>query len=567
MGWIMSTLASIGTAALALFLFVICLPRCVMRRVGRWSRLEEETPSTNASANTSTTVMSKSEQPYTHPSYKSEEHIEVVVVDDNGLGTIPSQREVDPTRRDLISTGQPHQPQHEMPPNVFSEFDPFHVVVGRGLDQETLHEAGMAGRGSNNDSTGFASDHLQQSSEMLARVQSEQVRLNLDLKSVETLTESAKIGPKSPFMNPTTEGGVPFPAVPPPKLELSLHRTKSAPSAPLMDQVEPLDPELAIAGQVEAKKTHVICGAACDIGQRSSMEDAHAVALDLARQGTPSVINALVGVFDGHSGARTSEFMAEKFAGFVSEEGGCPASAMESAFGRCERELWARYDDGGATDASGTTALVAMVVEDRIHVGNVGDCRAVLCRDGRAEQITRDHKPANEKERVVAAGGYLDGEQYLNGEIGVSRALGDCHLEAEKIKKRDGTGPLIALPEMHTQEVTQGSEFLVIGSDGVWDVISNQRASDMVRKLLVEGATPEKAALELVDEAKLQGSRDNITVAVMALRPLPLPPRKAPPRKLRNSRLRLASRSMLDVKGALEQAESEPVRRPLDMDL
>lgn len=68
-------------------------------------------------------------------------------------------------------------------------------------------------------------------------------------------------------------------------------------------------------------------------------------------------------------------------------------------------------------------------------------------------QVTHDHKPGNERERILAAGGFLDGEQYLNGEIGVSRAIGDFHLQAEGIKKLDGSGPLIAVPEIHSQVV------------------------------------------------------------------------------------------------------------------
>ncbi|RVW54006.1 putative protein phosphatase 2C 57 [Vitis vinifera] len=72
-------------------------------------------------------------------------------------------------------------------------------------------------------------------------------------------------------------------------------------------------------------------------------------------------------------------------------------------------------------------------------VANAGDCRAVLCRRGKAIEMSRDHKPvcSKEKKRIEACGGYVyDG--YLNGQLNVARALGDWHMEG--LKDVDG-GP------------------------------------------------------------------------------------------------------------------------------
>lgn len=58
-------------------------------------------------------------------------------------------------------------------------------------------------------------------------------------------------------------------------------------------------------------------------------------------------------------------------------------------------------------------------------VANAGDCRAVLSRQGKAVEMSRDHKPMSSKERrrIEASGGYVyDG--YLNGQLNVARALG-----------------------------------------------------------------------------------------------------------------------------------------------
>lgn len=66
-----------------------------------------------------------------------------------------------------------------------------------------------------------------------------------------------------------------------------------------------------------------------------------------------------------------------------------------------------------------------------VVVANAGDCRAVLCRNGKAFELSCDHKPfsPSEKARIVAAKGTVDGDGYLNGQLSVARALGNWHLE------------------------------------------------------------------------------------------------------------------------------------------
>ncbi|CAM9984539.1 unnamed protein product, partial [Sphacelaria rigidula] len=63
-----------------------------------------------------------------------------------------------------------------------------------------------------------------------------------------------------------------------------------------------------------------------------------------------------------------------------------------------------------------------------LHVANVGDCRAVLCRGGKAQAITLDHKPSvpSEAARIEAAGGFVSCGR-VNGILGVSRSFGDIH--------------------------------------------------------------------------------------------------------------------------------------------
>ena len=74
------------------------------------------------------------------------------------------------------------------------------------------------------------------------------------------------------------------------------------------------------------------------------------------------------------------------------------------------REAAAQQPAPGCVDElGGTTALVAMLLGDVLHVANIGDCRAVLCRrneDGQPEAIplSTDHTPELEMARINATG-------------------------------------------------------------------------------------------------------------------------------------------------------------------
>lgn len=73
-----------------------------------------------------------------------------------------------------------------------------------------------------------------------------------------------------------------------------------------------------------------------------------------------------------------------------------PSDALEAAFTRTDeqfrRELDARRmrrRGGGKDWHPGCTAVAALVTDAKLVVANAGDCRAVLCRKGKAVQITK----------------------------------------------------------------------------------------------------------------------------------------------------------------------------------
>ena len=135
----------------------------------------------------------------------------------------------------------------------------------------------------------------------------------------------------------------------------------------------------------------------------------------------------------------------------------------------------------------------------------MGDSRVVLCRGGKAVPLSIDHKPnrSDERQRIEAAGGIVAwaGTWRVGGVLAVSRAFGD------RLLKRY----VVAVPEIQDEALQPGDEFIVMASDGLWDVLSYQDAISLVRGM--QDAT--EMATRLAQEAYSRGTMDNISCVVV----------------------------------------------------
>jgi len=310
----------------------------------------------------------------------------------------------------------------------------------------------------------------------------------------------------------------------------------------------------------------VRCGACCDIGARRSMEDATLVEEDLLpliqsdREEKPAYA-ACMAVFDGHCGAEAAQFAQKHLLRNVLSGSWLAETeaAMHEAFGVTDQQI--RDDDACA--GTGTTAIMTLLVDRVLHVANLGDCRAVLCRAGKCLELSDDHRTHCERERnrIEAAGGFIE-DGYVNGIIAVTRALGDWD---SGLKESDsGHHILSAQPDYSSYHLGDEDEFAVIGCDGLWEVFSSQGAVDMARKSLRRYNDPQRCSEELVSEAKKRDSTDNISVVVVCFRTGPPAPAKCPSRQassestplrraLSNEALRTLLTSMSEHSPTLEE--------------
>ncbi|KAK4561939.1 hypothetical protein RGQ29_004691 [Quercus rubra] len=230
-------------------------------------------------------------------------------------------------------------------------------------------------------------------------------------------------------------------------------------------------------------------------------------------------------VFDGHGGIDAALFVRENILRFILEDSHfpiCVNKAIKSAFLRADHAF---ADAASLDSSSGTTALTALIFGRMMLIANAGDCRAVLGKRGKAVELSKDHKPDSfsERPRIEKLGGVVyDG--YLNGQLSVARAIGDWHMKDPE----GSSSPLSAEPELQDMVLNEEDEFLILGCDGLWDVMSSQCAVTIARKELMLHNDPERCSRELVREALKRNTCDNLTVVTVCFSPDPPPALEIP---------------------------------------
>lgn len=162
---------------------------------------------------------------------------------------------------------------------------------------------------------------------------------------------------------------------------------------------------------------------------------------------------------------------------------------------------------------SGTTMVGAVIKEKKLIVGNVGDSRLILVRGGCVVGQTQDHSIKNnaERQRIKAAGGtiingYAYGKNTHHG-LALTRSLGD-------VVSHDGQ-VISAQPDI-TEYLLQDGDYVILASDGYWDVVNNNETAQLLNNIQSLSAT--SLAEKLVSIAKDRASRDDITVLVICYR-------------------------------------------------
>mmetsp|Transcript_65930 Transcript_65930/g.97620 ORF Transcript_65930/g.97620 Transcript_65930/m.97620 type:complete len:367 (+) Transcript_65930:92-1192(+) len=313
-------------------------------------------------------------------------------------------------------------------------------------------------------------------------------------------------------------------------------------------------------------------------GRREYMEDSHVVIESLNSSSLTDT--SLFAVFDGHGSCFCARYASQvisrvlqstdEFASYERLETqserddpvgglGLLMKAIRNTFLTIDKELFGNVEKGGCT------ALVVVITPTHIVTANAGDSRVVLAKKRRknvchqngndsnskstdpvdissnrgtgskhkAMPLSFDHKPMDTREasRIKKAGGFVRGGR-VNGKLGVSRSLGDFKYKTFSPYDYDPLNDIVtALPEfVVTKRDNDIDEFIVLGSDGIWDIVSNGECSEIVyNSLRIKDSDPTTACEDLLDKCYDGGSRDNMTVIIIKMPGLiedTLPPQK-----------------------------------------
>ena len=249
-------------------------------------------------------------------------------------------------------------------------------------------------------------------------------------------------------------------------------------------------------------------------------------------------------VYDGHGGKGCSTYLRENLHNNIKE---FSTSGIKQAIQITEEKFkieQALKENGELNDSSGSCGIMAMIQGNKCIIANVGDSRLVLFKKGKAFFATEDHKPntETEKRRIKLAGGEIyqtitlfplrqNGKEIeppwrvLPGRLSVSRTFGD--IEAKETKFGGIPGVVLALPDITEIELDNEFNFMVIGCDGIFDVLSNEEILECIKIVLKEKNVKEikeddvhelcgDFAAMIVKGAIAKDSSDNVSCIVVA---------------------------------------------------
>ena len=204
-----------------------------------------------------------------------------------------------------------------------------------------------------------------------------------------------------------------------------------------------------------------------------------------------------------------------------------------------------------AFERAGSCAIIAFIIDDRCFIANVGDSRAILSAySGKAVyKLSRDFKPTDieEQNRILQNGGKVYYSHFrpdvgkvfavppsmstflandlgpcrvMPGRLSVSRALGDAQAKLPRL----GGNPnvIIAEPEIREFTLMKEYDFILLGSDGVFDKLTNREVANAAwRSALVEKdsgslhACALESAVATLKRAMNKKTFDNVSCALI----------------------------------------------------
>jgi len=249
-----------------------------------------------------------------------------------------------------------------------------------------------------------------------------------------------------------------------------------------------------------------------NIGYRLQMEDMSRVVDKFAGDNDKILFN----IFDGHGGYDVASYAKNRLPELLEKmlkENPNNSNQMEhiliNLFNEIDEEI--KYSED---EHVGSTATVVFITREKdgmnhskkvLYCANVGDSRCVIINSLGVKRISKDHKVSDpaETKRIISTGGVIFAGR-IYGQLILSRALGDFSL------KKHG---VISTPYVSKNIITEKDKYVVLASDGVWDVISDE---EMFR-LSLTISNSDEFVRKIITNSLMRGTQDNISCFVVKL--------------------------------------------------
>ena len=224
----------------------------------------------------------------------------------------------------------------------------------------------------------------------------------------------------------------------------------------------------------------------------------------LVNQDTVYISDTPVGVLpnlyivaDGMGGEKAGDDASKSLIGYmltyIEHTIKMPVTAIQGAIEYANANLFAEGSKNPNLSGMGTTVVAASIIDNTLHVFNVGDSRCYVLDENSISQITKDHSLV---EMLVSKGEITrESAEYKENKSKITRAVG----AEERI--------LIDSFEVDLA----GNEYVLLCSDGLTNMVDDRK----IFNIISSSAGVKSSAKRLVEEANLSGGSDNISILLI----------------------------------------------------
>jgi len=233
--------------------------------------------------------------------------------------------------------------------------------------------------------------------------------------------------------------------------------------------------------------------------------------------------HALYAVFDGHGNDSVAKACVQYLPKILSKclEG---FDNIEEALNECIISLDATIlKNVESSNKAGAVTVIALIdtKQKKMWVVNVGDSRCIMISQretNNVEALSKEHRPESEElDRIKKAGGFVGPRGYVMNVLAMTRVIGDGDV------KQVNPNVIISTPDILYRQLTIYDKYLILGCDGLWDVLSNEDVENYLLQHIV--SKPDITLKEIcsnltTDAIKKYKSMDNVSVIIVKLHEL-----------------------------------------------